>query len=143
MCWTAPVQRSLHLANRCDALILFFKLMESLTPGDSSIQHPNSSLSSTQYIKRTLNWLFLIDQKLLPMISQVEYNSIVILDHCPVLLRLQFPENILPKGTWCLNSRLFADKKCVYFINTQIDLSSPSENLYRERILRGAAQLGW
>lgn len=54
---------------------------------------------------------FVIDQKLLPMISQVEYVSIVISDRCPVLLKLPFPENKLPKRTWCLNSGLLADKK--------------------------------
>lgn len=65
---------------------------------------------------------FLIDQKLLPTIIQVEYDSIVNSDHCPVLLKLRFPENILPKRTWRLNSRLLADKKFVDFINTQVDL---------------------
>lgn len=56
------------------------------------------------------------------MITKVEYDSIVISDHCPVLLRLRFPENIPPKCMRRLNSRLLADKKFVDFINTQIDL---------------------
>lgn len=63
---------------------------------------------------------FLIDQKLLPMITKVEYDSIVMSDHCPVLLKLRFPENIPPKRTWRFNPRLLADKKFVEFIHRLI-----------------------
>lgn len=51
----------------------------------------------------------------------MEYNSIVISDHCPVLLKLRFPENILRQRVWRLNPRLLAEKNFVDFINTQID----------------------
>ena len=53
------------------------------------------------------------------MITQIDSNSIVVSDHCPLLLKLRFPENVLPQRTWRLNSRLLADKD---FINTHIDL---------------------
>ena len=64
---------------------------------------------------------FLIDQKLLPMIKHVEYSSIVISDHSPVILKLCFPDNVHPQRTWRLNSRLLADKAFVDYINDQLD----------------------
>ena len=65
---------------------------------------------------------FLIDQKLLPMIKHVDYSSIVISDHSPVILKLCFPENVLPQRSWRFNSRLLADEKFVDFINTHLDV---------------------
>lgn len=64
---------------------------------------------------------FLIDQKLLHMVTKIEYSSIVISDHAPVILQLSFPENT-PTFSWRLNSRHLSDEKFVEFINTQIDL---------------------
>ncbi|KAJ0022349.1 hypothetical protein NQD34_009839 [Periophthalmus magnuspinnatus] len=64
---------------------------------------------------------FLIDQKLLPLVTHIDYDSIVISDHAPVILKLTFPENVASPFSWRLNSRLLSDQKFVEFINTQID----------------------
>lgn len=53
--------------------------------------------------------------------TQVEYDSIVISDHSPVLLKLRFPGNVIPQHIWRLNSRLLADDDFVKFIDAQID----------------------
>ncbi len=65
---------------------------------------------------------FPLDSKLLPLITQVEYDSIVISDHRPVLLRLRFPENSLPQATWHFTPRLLADEDFIKYIEAQINL---------------------
>lgn len=64
---------------------------------------------------------FLIDQKLLPMATHIEFGSIVISDHAPVILKLSFLGNISYTVPWRLNSRYLSDEKFIEFINTQID----------------------
>lgn len=64
---------------------------------------------------------FLLDRKLLSLMTQVEYDCIVISDHSPVLLKLRFPGNSITQRTWHLNSRLLADEDFVKFVETQID----------------------
>lgn len=54
------------------------------------------------------------------MVMNVEYPGIVISDHSPVILKLEFPEYTPPQRMWRLNSRLLADDDFKEFINSQI-----------------------
>lgn len=58
----------------------------------------------------------LIDQKLLPLVTHVEYDSIVISDHAPGILKLGFPENMSSTISWRLNPRLLSDPKFIEHI---------------------------
>lgn len=64
---------------------------------------------------------FLLDNKLTPTVTDIEYSGIVISDHSPVILKLCFPGNMAPQRMWRLNSRLLADDNFTKFINSQID----------------------
>lgn len=63
---------------------------------------------------------FLLDNKLTPIVTDIEYSGIVISDHSPVMLKLSFPENTPPQQTWRPNTRLLADDNFKKFINSQI-----------------------
>ena len=63
---------------------------------------------------------FLLDNKLTPIVTGIEYSGIVISDHSPVILKLHFPENTPPQRMWRLNNRLLADDNFTKFINSQI-----------------------
>lgn len=64
--------------------------------------------------------LIFIDKRMLPMLRSCEYAGIVISEHSPVCVTLNFPDNILPRHIWRLNSRLLADEDFVAFISKQI-----------------------
>lgn len=64
---------------------------------------------------------FLLDRQLLPLLTLIDYKSIVISDHCPVVLHFCFRDLAPPQRSWRFNSRLLSDDKFVEFINSQID----------------------
>lgn len=78
-----------------------------------------SFFASAHQTYSVINFIF-IDKRMLPLRSCV-YTGIVISDHSPVSVTLNFPDNILPRRIWRLNSRLLADKEFVACISKQID----------------------
>lgn len=55
--------------------------------------------------------IFLLDNKLLPILKSTDYKGIVISDLSPVVMVLCFTDNVLPQCTWRLNPRLFSDEE--------------------------------
>lgn len=56
---------------------------------------------------------FLIDKSLIPLVSQCDYNSIVISDHAPLSLILQISVSQASYHPWRLNSQWLADDKFI------------------------------
>ena len=65
---------------------------------------------------------FFLDKKLLPNLRQCTYESIVISDHSPLLLELEFPQRPPMCYQWHLNPILLSDKEFVNFISSEITL---------------------
>lgn len=64
---------------------------------------------------------FIVDDQLLPLISNSEYHSIVLSDHSPVQMDLIFPANVAPQRSWRLDPQLLLCKHFRTFLNNQID----------------------
>lgn len=64
---------------------------------------------------------FIVDNQLLLLISNSEYHSIVLSDHCPVQLDIIFPANVAPQQTWWLDTQLLLCKHFRTYLNNQID----------------------
>ncbi len=62
----------------------------------------------------------LIDDKLLTSVTDCTYESIVISDHSPVVLKLVFPKSPVRK-TWRFNNFILSDSSFVDLINKRID----------------------
>jgi len=62
---------------------------------------------------------FLIDDKLLTSVTDFKYESIVISDHSPVVLKLVFPKSPVRK-TWRFNNFILSDSSFVDLINNRI-----------------------
>lgn len=75
---------------------------------------PHKSFSQIDY--------FLLDSKLLPMVTAVDYETIVISDHSPVVMKMCFPGYTMPQRIWRLNTRLLTEQKFIEFINMHIDI---------------------
>ena len=65
---------------------------------------------------------FLLDKKLLPILNSIEYESIVISDHSPVVMQLCFPEFVPPHRAWRLNTGLLSDEDFIKFVSVNIDV---------------------
>ena len=64
---------------------------------------------------------FLVDSRILPMVKDSQYNSIVFSDHGPVQLDICFPECIRPRRTWRFDPLLLSRDSFKKFISQQID----------------------
>lgn len=67
-------------------------------------------------------YCFFIDIRLIPLINMVSYHNIVISDHAPVSLELNFPNQPTPFKPWRLNALLLSEQSFVEFMNNQIKL---------------------
>ena len=65
---------------------------------------------------------FLVDNRLLPAVHSCTYNPIVISDHGPVTLELNWKGHIKPRPPWRFNTRLLSDDDFVKFMSTNIDV---------------------
>lgn len=65
---------------------------------------------------------FLVDSRILPMVKDTQYRSIVISDHGPVQLDVCFPECIRPCRTWRFDPLLLSRDSFKKFISEQIDI---------------------
>lgn len=65
---------------------------------------------------------FLLDDQLIPLLKSIEYETMVISDHCPVVMSISFPDNIVPQWTWCFNPHLLSNLDFVDYISNHIDL---------------------
>lgn len=59
--------------------------------------------------------------RMLPLLRFCDYTGIVISDHSPVCMKLNFTDNIPSRRVWRLNPSLLADKEFKSFISKQID----------------------
>ena len=64
---------------------------------------------------------FIVDNQLLPLISNCKYHSIVLSDHSPVQMDLIFPANVAPQRTWRLDPQLLLCRHFRTYLNDQID----------------------
>uniref|UniRef100_A0A8P4G9K3 Reverse transcriptase domain-containing protein n=1 Tax=Dicentrarchus labrax TaxID=13489 RepID=A0A8P4G9K3_DICLA len=65
---------------------------------------------------------FLINNNLLPYVTNSQYHSIVVSDHSPVQLDIHFPENVRPRRTCRLDPSLLLCPEFKTFVAGQIDL---------------------
>lgn len=65
---------------------------------------------------------FLVDNKLLPLVSSCIYNTIVISDHAAVTFDLALPSLSMSRSPWRFNSLLLNDSNFISVINDRIDL---------------------
>lgn len=65
---------------------------------------------------------FFIDNKLLHMVVDCEYHSIVISDHAPLKIKLNIPGTDPGYRPWRFNPLLLSDETFVNFIKSEIDL---------------------
>lgn len=65
---------------------------------------------------------FLLDNYFSSEIHSCEYHSIVISDHAPVSVDINFPSRVPPSRQWRLNSSLLAQASFKDFLNTQMSL---------------------
>lgn len=65
---------------------------------------------------------FFIDKKLLSKVKACSYASIVISDHAPLLLSLQFQDKMLGSRSWKFNSLLLSDKAFCDTLKNQLDI---------------------
>ena len=75
---------------------------------------PHHSYSRIDYL--------LLDEQLIPLLQSIEYETIVISDHCPVMMAISFPDNIAPQQTWRFNPCLLSNQDFVDYISNHIDL---------------------
>ena len=90
--------------------------------GDLRIQQqkhiPFSHLAHQSYSRIDY---FLLDRRILSTLNSVEYESMVISDHSPVVLRLCFPEHVPPHRAWRLNPCLLSEEDFVQYMSVNID----------------------
>ena len=65
---------------------------------------------------------FLLDNKLLHNILSCDYHSIVISDHAPTSIDVNFPRGRPPTKTWRFNSHLLSEPKFKDFLTTHIQI---------------------
>ena len=65
---------------------------------------------------------FLLDNYFSSEVHSCEYHSIVISDHAPVSVDINFPRRVPPSRQWRLNSSLLAQASFKDFLHTQISL---------------------
>ncbi len=65
---------------------------------------------------------FLLDEQLIPILKSIEYETTVISDHCPVVMGISFPDNIVPQQTWRFNPHLLSNQDFVEYISNHIYL---------------------
>lgn len=65
---------------------------------------------------------FFIDNKLISDVKMCEYQSIVISDHAPLLLKLNISDTCNTKRLWRFNSLLLSDENFLNFMADQISL---------------------
>ena len=63
---------------------------------------------------------FLLDNNLLHLVNSCEYHPIVISDHAPTTLDINFPLAVFPPPTWKFSSHLLSDSDFRDFISVQI-----------------------
>ena len=63
---------------------------------------------------------FFLDKKLLPLITNCEYQAIVISDHAPLSMTLRIPTSYANYRPWRFNSLLLSDTTFVELISTEI-----------------------
>ena len=63
---------------------------------------------------------FFLDKKLLPLISNCDYQAMVISDHAPLVMTLRIPTFHTNYRPWRLNSLLLSDEDFVKFISAEI-----------------------
>ena len=64
---------------------------------------------------------YFIDAKLIPKVLSVNYHPIVISDHAPLSLDIQFSSQPRYSTPWRFNILLLSDDKFTKFITTKID----------------------
>lgn len=71
-------------------------------------------------VHHTLTWIdyFLLDNRLLSSVHSCSYDAIVISDHAPVILEIQFEDYSVARPAWRLNTRLLSNENFVSFIST-------------------------
>ncbi|KAG7512241.1 hypothetical protein JOB18_024128 [Solea senegalensis] len=54
--------------------------------------------------------------------ESIDFETMVISDHCPVVMDISFPDNIAPQRTWRFNPCLLSNQDFVKYISNHIDL---------------------
>lgn len=80
----------------------------------------NSFFSPVHQSYSRINY-FLLNKECLQYVTNCQYHSIVISDHCPVQLDLSLPNSVMPRRTWQLDPLLLTSNNFIQFINNQID----------------------
>lgn len=65
---------------------------------------------------------FLLDQKLLPMVTYCDYKPMVISDHSPLVFSIHIPNAHSNYRPWRLNPLLLSDEGFVNFLKSEIDI---------------------
>lgn len=63
---------------------------------------------------------FLVDIRVLPSVRSCSYEPIVISDHSPVTMCIQFKGMVRAQTPWSLNTRVLSNENFVEFISNQI-----------------------
>lgn len=71
-------------------------------------------------VHHTPTWIdyFLLDNRLLSSVHSCSYDAIVISDHAPVILEIQFEDYSVARPACRLNTRLLSNENFVSFIST-------------------------
>lgn len=86
-------------------------------------QNPTSRCYSFfSHVHKTFSRIdnFFIDNRFLPIVSKCEYQTIIISDHAPLLMRLDMPTSQDVYRSWRLNSLWLSDECFVQFISSEI-----------------------
>lgn len=126
-CWLDPVlNRSSNKISSPSKAASFIKTyIDELAISDPwRFKNPHSKVFSFfSPVHHTFSRIdyFLTDNRLLLLVQNCAYNTIIISDHAPVTMGLLFETGDKSRLTWRLNARFLADDQFVKFITAQID----------------------
>lgn len=90
----------------------------------SSLNPTARSYSFFSNVHQTFSHIncILLDKKLLPLVKDCAYSAIVISDHSPLLLKLQFHDIPITHPRWRFNTTMLTDEDMIAFIATDLDV---------------------
>lgn len=110
--------------SKCASLIQMFLQKYGLCDAWRFLHPSARQYSFFSHVHHTFSRIdyFFMDKKLLPNLQDSSYESIVISDHAPLVLKLKFPQLPPRSYQWRLNSLLLSDKTFIQMMSTEIPL---------------------